>query len=313
MKTIALKSIILSLSAILLFVFASKAQYIQFVENRGQWDARVNYAGQINGGGFFIEKNGYRVSLNSSSDWQKIADYYGGHSDSTTLAVLKSNGKSWQTQNATKAVASNNANNNLILHSHAYEVTFVNASTSPETAPDKALNTYNNYFIGNDKSKWTTGCKIYGAVVYKNMYPNIDVRYYTANSQLKYDIIVHPGGDISQIAMRFDGTNGLRIKRGDLLVSTSFGDVTELSPESYQTSATAKTNVNCKLLAQAAIQFVSKQIITIKTLHSSLIRKLYFVPSPEVRQTIGVIQPLTMGREIFMPVALCSITVTQLL
>ncbi len=244
MKTIALKSIILFLSAILLFVFASKAQYIQFVENRGQWDARVNYAGQINGGGFFIEKNGYRVLLNSSSDWQKIADYYGGHHDSATLAVLKSNGKSWQTQNATKAVANNNANSNLVLHSHAYEVTFVNAATSPETAPDKALDTYNNYFIGNDKSKWATGCKIYGAVVYKNMYPNIDVRYYTANSQLKYDIIVHPGGDVSQIAMRFDGTNGLRVKKGDLLVSTSLGDVTELSPESYQTSITAKTNVN---------------------------------------------------------------------
>ncbi|MDQ2751988.1 MAG: hypothetical protein M3R72_03100, partial [Bacteroidota bacterium] len=245
MKTISLKVYTLSFLFCLLFSLVSKAQYIQFIENKGQWDARVNYAGQINGGGFYLQKNGYRVLLNNSSDWQKIADYYGGHHDSATLAVLKSNGKSWQTGNAANAISkTSNNDNNLVLHSHAYEVTFVDAAPSPQTAPDKALDTYNNYFIGNDKSKWATGCKIYGAVVYKNMYPNIDVRYYTANSQLKYDIIVHPGGDVSQIAMRFDGTNGLRIKKGDLLVSTSMGDVTEFSPESYQTSITAKTNVN---------------------------------------------------------------------
>ncbi len=243
MKTIALKIDILSLLFILSFVFTSKAQYIQFVENKGQWDTHVNYAGQINGGGFYLQKNGYRVLLNSSIDWQKIADHYGGHHDSATLAVLKNNGKSWQTNSANSTNANNQNNPDLILHSHAYNVTFLNASSSPETVPDKALNTYNNYFIGNDKSKWATGCKVYGAVVYKNMYPNIDVRYYTFNSQLKYDIIVHPGGDVSRIAMQFDGTNGLRLKKGDLLVSTSLGDVTELSPQSYQTSAIAKTNV----------------------------------------------------------------------
>ena len=230
---------------LLLFVLCiagtAQAQYIQFTENKGQWDSRVNYAGEINGGGFFLEKNGYRVLLTSGDDWQKIADHYGGHHDSASLPILTNNGKSWQVNNQQ---SSNQNQSPFSLRSHAYEVSFLNASASPEIVPDKALNTYNNYFIGNDKSKWASGCKIFQAVVYKNMYPNVDVRYYTYNSQLKYDIIVHPGGDISKITLQFAGTNGLSVKKGNLIVSTSLGDITELSPVSYQASATSKTNIN---------------------------------------------------------------------
>ena len=225
----------------LFFATASQAQYIQFIENKGQWDSRVNYAGEINGGGFFLEKNGYRVLLTNGDDWQKIANYYGGHHHTDSVPVLTSNGTSWQV-NGNKT-SDGKPQNLFQLHSHAYEVTFLNAAEKPELLPDKPLETYNNYYIGNDKSKWASGCKIYQAVVYKNMYPNIDVRYYTYNSQLKYDIIIHPGGDITKIALQFEGTNGLSVKKGNLIVKTSLGDITELSPLSYQTSDVTKTPV----------------------------------------------------------------------
>ena len=39
------------------------------------------------------------------------------------------------------------------------------------------------------------------AVTVKNVYPNVDVRYYTDNGTMKYDIIVKPGADISKIAI----------------------------------------------------------------------------------------------------------------
>ncbi len=239
------RNIVCLLLSLLLIAQVSRAQYIQFIENKGQWDNRVNYAGEINGGGFFLEKNGYRVLLTNSDDWEKIADHYSGHTHNTSsnLPVLTNNGKSWQADSKNKAGNGSPKDSALILHSHAYEVSFLNASASPETAPDKALDTYNNYFLGKDKSKWATGCKIYQAVLYKNMYPNIDVRYYTSNGQLKYDIIVHPGGDISKIALQFNGASGLSLKKGNLIVSTSLGDVTELSPVSYQTTANSKTNV----------------------------------------------------------------------
>ncbi len=227
-----------------LLSLASKAQYIQFTENKGQWDSRVNFSGDINGGGFFLEKNGYRVLINSADDLKTISDYYGAHKDSATVPILTNNGHSWQVNDGKNPGNNNDKDPKFLLHSHAYEVTFIGASASPQVQPDKDAGTYNNYYLGNDKSKWASGCKIYQAVVYKNMYPNIDVRYYTYNTRLKYDIIVHPGADVSKIALQFEGTNGLKIKKGNLIVATSLGDVTELSPIAYQTSATTKTSVN---------------------------------------------------------------------
>ena len=47
-----------------------------------------------------------------------------------------------------------NSNTNYTIHSHAYRVSFLGGSNFAETLPDKALDTYNNYYIGNDKSKW---------------------------------------------------------------------------------------------------------------------------------------------------------------
>ena len=91
------------------------------------------------------------------------------------------------------------------MHSHLYQVEFLNSSEQVEITGDKTLDTYNNYFIGNDSSKWRSNCKIYQAIVYKNIYPNIDLRYYTDNEQLKYDLVVHPGGNPDNIVLKYKG------------------------------------------------------------------------------------------------------------
>ncbi|MEO7769163.1 MAG: PKD domain-containing protein, partial [Ferruginibacter sp.] len=136
---------------------------------------------------------------------------------------------------------------NFILRSHAYRVSFLDASPKGATIlPDKALPTYNNYFLGNDKSKWKGDCKIYQAVTYRNMYPNIDVRYYTDAGTLKYDIIVRPGGNLNDIALKYEGVDKLEVKNKELLISTSVGMVKELYPYTYQLQNGTRKSLECK-------------------------------------------------------------------
>ena len=88
---------------------------------------------------------------------------------------------------------------------------------------------------------------------YADVYPNIDVRYYSDAGRLKYDFIVHPGGNPEYIAMRYDGPKELLIKDRKLIIKTPVGDVQELSPYSYQTLSTGKTTVDCKYVVKGNV------------------------------------------------------------
>ncbi len=133
----------------------------------------------------------------------------------------------------------------LLLHSHIYQVEFLNSSEQVEITGDKPLDTYNNYFIGNDSTKWRSHCKVYQAIVYKNIYPNIDLRYYTENDQLKYDLVVHPGGNPDNIILKYKGADKLGVKNGQITIHTSVGDVLEMIPRTYAFSAKGNKDVEC--------------------------------------------------------------------
>ena len=81
-----------------------------------------------------------------------------------------------------------------------------------------------NYFIGNDPEKWHAGIPTYGRVEYAGVYPGVDVVYYGAGGQLEYDFVVGPGADASQVALKFEGADDLRVDtNGDLRIQTAAG------------------------------------------------------------------------------------------
>ncbi len=192
---------------------------LEFVENKGQWDNSIRFKGVMNNGAFFLHANGFTVAQHKAEDLEKLAGYY--------HAIPEANISTAQA----KAVVpqTDNENEKLILHSHSYQVTFLNAG-SPTIVPDKVIPTYYNYIIGNDSTKWKGNCKIFQAVTYKNMYKGVDVRYYTDEGKLKYDIIVQPGGDLSKVVMKYDGADALSIVNEQLVIKTSVGEVHEMAP-----------------------------------------------------------------------------------
>ncbi len=216
---------------LLIFGFSSTGahaqSYLEFIENKGQWDKNISFKGDMKAGSFILKPDGgYRMIIHNQKDLAARAAFYHGN-----FGQASAHTESISTKKASPDNAGTEASQTV--HSHAYEIRFLNANPHPVAVPDKILNTYNNYFIGNDKSKWVSGCKVYGAITYKNVYPAIDVRYYTSNGQLKYDIIVNPGGNVEQVAMYFDGVNALKLKEGGLSVQTSVDEVKEMPPYSY--------------------------------------------------------------------------------
>ncbi len=207
---------------------------IEFVENKGQWDPRVLLKGTLDNGSFFLKKDGFTVVIHNARDLTRVMR---GHTPPASGDSSAGNIKALPDPAGDKLMTT--------LRSHAYSVHFEGMNEKTEVVPDKPLPGNINYFVG-DKSKWAPNCRVFQGVTYRNIYPNIDIRYYTANGRLKYDIIVHPGGDPRKIALRYEGTNGILVKNNRVSISTSVGEVKEMEPYSYQSGNSGKEEVRTR-------------------------------------------------------------------
>jgi gliding motility-associated-like protein len=236
------QQIFLLLSCLITFQLAAQQLNFDFIENKGQWNSQVKFMGDIGTGSFYLQKNGFSVLLNSQEDLNKLHQLSHGGGDGLINIVKNASASASKTANTSQAGSSP-----VLLHSHAYRVSFEGANNDVQIIPEKVQDSYNNYFIGNDPSKWAAGCKIYKGITYKNMYPGIDVRYYAENGTLKYDMVVSPGANTENILMKYEGVDKLLIKNNQLYVKTSVGDVKELEPYSYQfDKVKGKTDISCK-------------------------------------------------------------------
>jgi hypothetical protein len=72
-------------------------------------------------------------------------------------------------------------------------------------------------------------------VIYKNIYPHIDWVLYSGDGPVKYEFLVHPGANVSDIRLQYEGAVGLAIQEdGSLRASTPLGSVVEQAPVSWQ-------------------------------------------------------------------------------
>ena len=206
------------LSYIVLFFtlscYSQDKSSIQFIENKGQFSKLIDYKLSIKNGDLFFSKNKITFNLYNKS---KIYD----------LRHKKDN------------------NGSNLISGHVYNVEFINANKKTIKGLDTNSN-YNNYFLGNDKSKWASGVKIFKRIYYSSLYNNIDLTYYEHFGKLKYDFIVHPNGKTKDIKLQYNGADKIKIVKNHLYIYTSMGKVIEQSPYAYQIINNKKTKVNCK-------------------------------------------------------------------
>jgi hypothetical protein len=192
---------------------------IAFTENKGQWDSRVKYKGDVSNGGVYLRNSGITLVQHHAVDFAEMAKLHHQMGDGMFL---------------NKTVTAKQ------IRSHSWNVDFVGANTAPTLTATKQLSGVSNYFIGNDAAKWGSDCKSYQVITMENIYPGIDARYYTDNGFLKYDLIVKPGADPSNIALKYEGVDGITVKNKELSIRTSVGEMKEGKPYTYQAGLTGR-------------------------------------------------------------------------
>ncbi len=196
-----------------------------FIENRGQWPEDFDYKYIFGNGAVFLNENSLTVHLVNPQDlnFDHGAGLTTADSDTTTTYTRH----------------------------HAYKVYFVGADLNCDKSGGDKKETYHNYILGNDPSKWQSKVPLYGKVTYHNIYPNIDLRYYfSMEGNLKYDFILHPGADASKIKLRYEGADGLDLVYGNLMVRNTVEDVLESAPYAFQNLEKGKEKVDCEYVLE---------------------------------------------------------------
>lgn len=76
------------------------------------------------------------------------------------------------------------------------------------------------------------------SITYREVYPKIDLRMYLTTAGVKYDFIVHPGGDPSQIAMMYKGGSAPALNEaGGIDIATPLGELGEQAPVVFTKNA----------------------------------------------------------------------------
>jgi gliding motility-associated-like protein len=219
-------------------IFSQSYYALDFIENKGQWEGDFNYKTTAGDGSLFIGPDGYTIVKHHPDDHATALEFMHGHSIEKIKPPVK----------ITTGVKDGEGNNNarrLSIRSHAYTVRFIGAKRQVQFIPEKPTGEMSNYFLGGNPENWKTDVGSFATVIAKDVYPGVDVKYYSNGDQLKYDLVVQPGADLSRISMRYDGVDKISIRDGQLIIETSVGQSKELAPYAYQIVNGEKVEVSC--------------------------------------------------------------------
>lgn len=231
---------LLSLAFLLFSGLIIHAQaYLQFVENKGQWDNEVCYRADIPSGAIFMERGCITFNMFNQSELHQC-----DHDVDN---------------NETQKINTDEHFFGHTINCHAFKKHFRNANPTVKIVSENPYNHYYNYFLGNDESKWKSRVSAFAQIKYINLYPNIDMlAFQPENGAVKFDYVVHPMGNPSDIEIYLEGVSDFSIVSGKLVINTSCCEIVEEIPYSYQVIDGDTIVVDCSYkLEDGIISFIT--------------------------------------------------------
>ncbi len=104
-----------------------------------------------------------------------------------------------------------------------------------------------NYLRGSDPSGWQTRLPRHAEVVYRDLWPRIDLVMRGEPGALKYEFRIRPGGRLSDIRIDYDGAEGVSIDAdGALQIGTAMGLLRDAPPIAWQVHGGTRVPVDSR-------------------------------------------------------------------
>ncbi len=187
---------------------------LAFIKNCGQWDSRALYRAEAGNLVIWLTTEGVYYQF-----FQRV--------DSTAVPEIN---------RVDRRSLIGDRQDELRMEQLSYRCAFVNANPAPQAFGTGELRQKHHFYIGDDPSGWRVNVPSYAGVTIAELYPGIDVTFYSAdNGSLEYDFVVSPGADYRQIKLAYQGACELAlVAEREILVKTPGHSHTEKIPSIYQ-------------------------------------------------------------------------------
>lgn len=185
---------------------SNTASPLVFIENKGQIDnSKIDFVLQTPGLTVFVEKGKLHYQ------WTKVNSTVPKLPDAVTVEAAGENEKNE-------------------VETYGMDVTLLGADIKAKVTADGEQEYYERYFNATMNGEQVHS---YKKITYHNIYPGIDWVLYLKDGKLEYDLVVHPGGEVKDIRLQYDGALSLELVNGSLKAATPLGSVYERQPYSY--------------------------------------------------------------------------------
>jgi hypothetical protein len=209
---------------------------LTFVENRGQTDRRVRYYAQR--GNFAVYFTPAEVVFSFGKPSPTTASPVAGRFRPPVIPAALSAPRDQPSTGVVLALRFLQANSQVALEAE-------------ERAPGEV-----SYFRGNDPARWQTGLPQYSQVVYRELWPGVDLRLREHAKSLKYEFRVRPGASVSNIRLAYAGASGVRLDgSGALIVESPAGSLRDAPPVAWQEIRGVRVPVESHYVLNAAGEY----------------------------------------------------------
>jgi gliding motility-associated-like protein len=187
-----------------------------FIENKGQWSKEILYRTDL-------QDHSCQVLENALS--------FGYVAPPTAEQNLRH--EVWERSPPEKKLVTRPSSDN---GGFVWNLEFAGANNNVVREQRNFNNGVYHYYRGNDSTKWAIDCRRSSELYYSGVWNNVDLRFYGSNEKhLEYDIILHPGSELSEVRFLITGPVSPRILRdGSMLLSTPLGEIRKSRPVAWQ-------------------------------------------------------------------------------
>ncbi len=130
------------------------------------------------------------------------------------------------------------------MHGLTLRVDFASANPQVTVVGTDRLAAQANFLMGDRPENWRTNLPMYQRILYRDLYPGIDMTYASAGSRIKSEFLLAPGADPGLIQLKYSGAENLEIdSTGALLARGEHIEMREEAPLIYQESASGRVRI----------------------------------------------------------------------